>query len=158
LGHESGRSNLYDMCGAHLVLMRWCTFVSTFSSPVDLASILPRMNLLFCKPVRRCSNAASPAQYYTMPRSLEATLQRATVELHSMFVAATREVLRTPALWPSFGFPASFWPRAQAALQASDKLVCGRFDFSASTAGGTLCVSVVLSVFGMLARTCDGSC
>jgi glutathionylspermidine synthase len=72
---------------------------------------------------------AEPAYYYTLPYHMHEELKQATTELHKMFLEATRHVLATPALWPAFAFPDSFWPRAQASFDRADHLVCGRFDF-----------------------------
>ncbi len=79
---------------------------------------------------------AEPAYYYTLPYRMHEELKQATTELHKMFLEATRHVLATPALWPAFAFPASFWPRAQASFARADHLVCGRFDFCLQMATG----------------------
>jgi glutathionylspermidine synthase len=70
------------------------------------------------------------ASYFTMDAWLQAELARITTELHGMFVKATEHVCKNPELWPDFGFPAQYWPRALASFYQADKVLCGRFDLS----------------------------
>lgn len=70
------------------------------------------------------------AFYYQMDVDTFAALSKVTVELHNMFVAATRHVCSNPSLWDRFGFPPSYWPLAIKSLNRQDKTIHGRFDFS----------------------------
>ena len=87
--------------------------------------------------------ASTPEQktttYIQIPSSTLAALCKATTELHSMFVKATEHVCRTPELWPAFGFPSQYWPRALASFFTGDKVISGRFDFSVTPEHGIKC-------------------
>ena len=77
--------------------------------------------------------------YVQIPSSTHAALRKATTELHSMFVKATEHVCKTPELWPAFGFPSQYWPRALASFFTGDKVISGRFDFSITPEKGIKC-------------------
>ena len=79
------------------------------------------------------------ATYFQIPSSTHAALCKATTELHSMFVKATEHVCKTPELWPAFGFPSQYWPRALASFFTGDKVIFGRFDFSITPENGIKC-------------------
>ena len=90
------------------------------------------------------SNLSNPldqktATYLQIPSSTHAALHKATTKLHSMFVKATEHVCRTPELWPAFGFPSQYWPRALASFFTGDKVISGRFDFSVTPEHGIKC-------------------
>ena len=80
------------------------------------------------------------ASYVQIPSSTHAALCKATTELHSMFVKATEHVCKTPELWPAFGFPSQYWPRALASFFTSDKVISGRFDLSITPEHGIKCL------------------
>lgn len=48
-------------------------------------------------------------------------------------------MLKHPELWPSYGFPEAFWPRAIESFERGDKPVSGRMDFSISDDGSIKC-------------------
>ena len=77
--------------------------------------------------------------YLQIPSSTHAALCKATTELHSMFVKATEHVIRTPELWPAFGFPSQYWRKAMYSFFTGDKVISGRFDFSITPEHGIKC-------------------
>ena len=52
---------------------------------------------------------------------------------------ATAYVLKHPELWPTYGFPDAFWPRAIESFERGDKTVSGRMDFSIKEDGSLKC-------------------
>lgn len=86
------------------------------------------------------TNPEQTSSYYiTIAARTYAALQQATPKLHRQFIEATRYVLKHPELWPSYGFPEAFWPRAIESFERGDKTVSGRMDFSISDDGSLKC-------------------
>ncbi|MBS0878085.1 MULTISPECIES: bifunctional glutathionylspermidine amidase/synthase [unclassified Tatumella] len=73
---------------------------------------------------------ADPHQYFTLSRSAEQELIRATNELHLMYLHATDKVLRDDALLRLFDIPEILWPRLRLSWQRRrHHMVTGRLDF-----------------------------
>ncbi|HEX7035229.1 MAG TPA: bifunctional glutathionylspermidine amidase/synthase [Pseudomonadales bacterium] len=63
-------------------------------------------------------------------------LERATNELHALFMHATERVLRDDALLARFGIPRAVWPRIRQSWDnRRNEMVTGRFDFTLSERG-----------------------
>lgn len=69
--------------------------------------------------------------YYCISETAMRELQRATNELHRMFLHATNHVLSDDALLARFNLPPALWPRIrQSWNNRRNEMITGRFDFA----------------------------
>jgi glutathionylspermidine amidase/synthetase len=74
--------------------------------------------------------------YFLMSKTAQEELERATNQLHALFLHATDYVLRDDALLARFGFPRALWPRIHRSWDnRRNQMITGRFDFAMSEAG-----------------------
>lgn len=79
---------------------------------------------------------ASEFVYFLMSESAREELERATNQLHALFMHATDFVLRDDRLLERFGIPRSLWPRIhQSWDNRQNQMVTGRFDFAMTENG-----------------------
>ena len=87
----------------------------------------------------RLCESESPLEqyrYFRMSESAQQELQRATNELHLMFLHATQAVLQDDALLAKFNIPRALWPRLKTSwANRRNQMVTGRFDFCVSDRG-----------------------
>jgi len=75
-------------------------------------------------------------RYFRLSTTAEQELQRATNELHLMFIHATQAVLQDDSLLHRFNIPPSLWPRLRRSWEnRRGEIITGRFDFAVSEAG-----------------------
>ncbi len=75
-------------------------------------------------------------RYFRVSQSAAAELQRATNELHLMFLHATQAVLGDDDLLEKFNIPHSLWPRLRRSWEnRRNEVVTGRLDFCVSERG-----------------------
>ncbi|KID02365.2 bifunctional glutathionylspermidine amidase/synthase [Hafnia alvei] len=73
---------------------------------------------------------ADPYRYFTISRSAEQELIRATNELHLMYLHATDKVLKDDNLLALFDIPEALWPRLRLSWQRRrHHMITGRLDF-----------------------------
>lgn len=73
---------------------------------------------------------ANPYRYFTLSRSAEQELIRATNELHLMYLHATDKVLKDDSLLALFDIPETLWPRLRLSWQRRrHHMITGRIDF-----------------------------
>jgi len=74
--------------------------------------------------------------YLLMSRTAQEELERATNQLHSLFMHATDYVLRDDRLLARFRIPRALWPRIHNSWDnRRNQMITGRFDFAMSEAG-----------------------
>ncbi len=75
-------------------------------------------------------------RYFMISESAEEELERATNQLHTLFMHATDYVLRDDALLTRFGIPPSLWPKIhQSWDNRHNQMITGRFDFAMTDRG-----------------------
>lgn len=79
---------------------------------------------------------ADQYKYYTLSETAHEELERATNELHALFLHATDYVLQDDALLGRFELPRALWPRIhQSWNNRRNQMITGRLDFSVSARG-----------------------
>ena len=79
---------------------------------------------------------ASENLYVLLSETAEEELERATNQLHALFMHATDYVLRDDRLLEGFGIPRSLWPRIhQSWDNRRNQMITGRFDFALTAQG-----------------------
>jgi len=79
---------------------------------------------------------ASRFLYFLMSKTASEELERATNQLHALFMHATDYVLRDDALLARFRIPRALWPRIHRSWDnRRNQMITGRFDFAMSEAG-----------------------
>jgi len=74
--------------------------------------------------------------YFLMSETAQQELERATNQLHALFMHATDFVLRDDRLLERFGIPRSLWPRIhQSWDNRRNQMITGRFDFAMTDQG-----------------------
>jgi len=74
--------------------------------------------------------------YFLASETAESELERATNQLHALFMHATDYVLRDDALLARFGIPRVLWPRIhQSWDNRHNQMITGRFDFAMTQHG-----------------------
>jgi len=82
------------------------------------------------------SRDADLYRYYCLSESAETELERATNELHTLFLRATDYVLRNDARLERFRIPRCLWPKIRQSWDnRRNQMITGRFDFSISERG-----------------------
>ena len=82
------------------------------------------------------SVAADRNRYFSISRTAQQELKRATNELHALFLHATHTVLTTPELQKHFNIPDVLWPRIRQSWDnRRNEMITGRFDFCLTEAG-----------------------
>lgn len=82
------------------------------------------------------SRPGDALRYYVMSESAAEELDRATNELHALFLHATDYVLQHEELLTRFNLPPAIWPRIhQSWDNRRNQMITGRFDFSMSNRG-----------------------
>ncbi len=85
---------------------------------------------------RLSSNDAAQYRYFTISRTAQQELKRASNELHRMFMHATDYVLHNEAVLEKFNIPKVLWPRLQESWDnRRNQMITGRFDFSLTQNG-----------------------
>ena len=79
---------------------------------------------------------ADQYEYFTLSETAHDELERATNELHALFLHATDYVLQDDALLAKFNLPRALWPRIhQSWNNRRNQMITGRLDFSVSARG-----------------------
>jgi len=74
--------------------------------------------------------------YFIVSETAEQELERATSQLHSLFMHATDYVLRDDQLLARFRIPKALWPKIhQSWDNRRNEMITGRFDFAMTSAG-----------------------
>ena len=82
------------------------------------------------------NKAESEHLYYVLSESAEEELERATNQLHALFMHATDYVLRDDALLARFRIPPALWPRIhQSWNNRRNQMITGRLDFAMTERG-----------------------
>lgn len=82
------------------------------------------------------SRLADAFKYYAISDAALAELERATNELHALYMHATEYVLRDDARLEPFNIPKCLWPKIhQSWNNRRNQMITGRFDFSISERG-----------------------
>jgi len=82
------------------------------------------------------SHDADQYKYYCISETAHEEVERATNELHALFMHATDYVLRDETLLAKFNLPPALWPKIrQSWNNRRNQMITGRFDFSVSEHG-----------------------
>ena len=85
---------------------------------------------------KTASNLSNEGLYFSISRTAEEEIERATNELHVMFMKATDYVIKNPSVRDRFNFPEALIPRIEKSWRnRQNESVLGRFDFAMTEAG-----------------------
>jgi glutathionylspermidine amidase/synthetase len=85
---------------------------------------------------KTASNPSNEGIYFSISQTAEEEIERATNDLHVMFLKATDYVIRNPALLKHFNFPNALIPRIEKSWRnRRNESLLGRFDFAMTEEG-----------------------